>query len=91
MTLNTLKETITEMNNTLKEKSHKIVVLEEIVKELRKDFGSMTTEIADLKRENDENKNQMIEAQQKLAESIRTVLLRVQQIEKIEFTEKQIQ
>jgi hypothetical protein len=55
MTLNTLKETITELSSTLQEKSHKIVVLEEVVKELRKDFDSMTTGMADLRRKNDEN------------------------------------
>ncbi len=55
MTLNTLKETITELSNTLKEKSHKIMALEEGMKQLRKVVDSMTTGMADLKRKNDEN------------------------------------
>ena len=70
MTLNALKETITELSNTLKEKTQKIVVLEEVVKELRKDFDSMTTGMADFKRENDENKHQMIEAQKMYQEQV---------------------
>jgi hypothetical protein len=55
MTLNTLKETITELSSKLQEKSHKIVALEDGMKQLRKDVDSMTTGMADLKRKNDEN------------------------------------
>jgi hypothetical protein len=38
MTLNTLKGTITELSDKLKEKSHKIMTIEEGMKRMRKDF-----------------------------------------------------
>jgi hypothetical protein len=49
MSLNTLKETITELSDKLKEKSHKIMTIEEGMKRMKKDFDSITTEIAGLR------------------------------------------
>ena len=56
MTLNTLKETITQLNNKLTEQCQKNAVLEDGMKQLRKDVDLMTTKIADLSRVNDESK-----------------------------------
>ena len=56
MTLNTLKETITELSDKLKEKSQKIMTLEDGMKQLRKDVDLLTTQLRDLRCANDETK-----------------------------------
>ena len=56
MTLNTLKQTITELNYKLTGQCQKYSVLEDGMKQLRKEFDLMTTKMADLSRFNDESK-----------------------------------
>ena len=56
MTLNTLKETITQLSNKLTEQCKKNTVFEDGMKQLRKDVDLMTTKMADLSRVNDESK-----------------------------------
>jgi hypothetical protein len=46
-----LKETITKLSNKLKEQSQKNTVLEDGIKQLKKDFDLMATQMADLRKD----------------------------------------
>jgi hypothetical protein len=61
MTLNALKETITELSTKLKEQTQKNIVLEDGMKQLRKDVDLLTTQLTDLRCTNDENKQELIQ------------------------------
>ena len=54
LTLNTLKETISELSNKLKEQSQKNTLLEAAFNKMKVEFDLMTTKIADLTRLSDE-------------------------------------
>jgi hypothetical protein len=60
MTLNALKETITELSTRLKEQTQKNIVLEDGMKQLRKDVDLLTTQLTDLRCANDETKQEFI-------------------------------
>jgi hypothetical protein len=51
MTLNALKETITELSTKLKEQTQKNIVLEDGMKQLRKDVDLLKTQLTETKQE----------------------------------------